>query len=170
MDEIYDYTDLFGERLAGREPDMWDFAANRRDVVVVNLGTNDRGPVCFRADMDRAAAEAEEAHFRENYRAFIGKLRRLNGPDTLILCTLGPLDYYLYDDIREVVREYRRETGDERIRVSKLMGVNLLTEGFGAISHPSLKTQVRMGRELAGIIGRLLDRAPASQSDHGATE
>ena len=158
MDEIYDYTDLFGERILGSEPSLWDFKAYPTDIIVVNLGTNDRGPICFRADMDRAIAEEEEKHFRENYRGFIEKLRRLNGPEAYLCCTLGPLDHFLYDDIRDVVEEYRRETGDERITAFKLLGVNLLTEGYGAISHPSLKTQMRMGRELAGMIRRLVQK------------
>ncbi len=155
MDEIYEYTDLFGDRILGRNPAAWDFFGNPQDIIVVNLGTNDRGPMCFRADMDRAVAEEEEAHFRVNYRGFIEKLRKLNGPEAFICCTLGPLDHYLYDDIKEVVEEYKEESGDERITAFKLMGVNLLTEGFGAIAHPSLKTQLRMGRELAGIIRRV---------------
>ena len=60
MDEIYDYTDLFGKKILGSEPSLWDFKANPTDIIVVNLGTNDRGPICFRADMDREIAEEEE--------------------------------------------------------------------------------------------------------------
>ena len=42
----------------------------------------------------------------------------------------------------------------------QLIGVNLITEGYGAVGHPSAKTHQRMGKELAerirAICGELL--------------
>lgn len=147
MEELYPYADRLGARRLEREPLPWDFAAHPKDVIVVNLGTNDVNPIRFNGDRD--AADQEEAWFTQRYRAFIETLRRLNGPATQIFCTLGPLDYYLYDHIQEAVEAYRRDTGDEKVACFKLIGVNLNTEGWGAISHPSMMTHRRLGREVA---------------------
>ena len=150
MDELYAYTDRGVQEKFGLEPEPWDFAANKKDIVFLNLGTNDVNPIRFARDLETAARE--EIHFKKQYKAFLQELRRLNGPDTWIICTLGPLDYYLYDCIREAVEIYREEAGDRRIRVFKLIGVNLITEGFGADGHPSLKTHERLGAQLAEIL------------------
>ena len=98
---------------------------------------------------DTATADEEEAWFSVNYRAFLEKVRELNGPDTTILCTLGSMDYYLFDHIKEVVEQYKKDTGDQKVHCFKYIGINLMTEGFGGVGHPSLKTHVRMGKELA---------------------
>lgn len=154
MEDVYEYTDLYCHERLGRAPALWDFEHNRKDIVLINLGTNDVGPVRFYQDL--AVADEEEAWFSDRYRALLETVRRLNGPEALIVCTLGPLDYYLWDNIKEVVEAYCRETGDRRVACFKLIGVNLLTEGFGAVSHPSLKTQVRMGAELAARLEKLI--------------
>ena len=150
MDELYGCTDRTGQEKLGLEPEAWDFAAHKKDIVLVNLGTNDVNPIRFARDLETAARE--EAYFKKRYRGFVSALRLMNGPDTLILCTLGPLDYYLYDCIREVVEAYRKESGDLRVRTFKLIGVNLISEGFGADGHPSLATHVRLGGQLAEIL------------------
>ena len=40
-------------------------------------------------------------------------------------------------------------------QIWKLIGINLMEEGFGSAAHPSLKTHIRMGRELAKRIRQL---------------
>ena len=159
MEELYPYTDrLAEERHGGKaEQDLtgWRFQDHPARIVVVNLGTNDVNPIRFAS----SAAEAgeEEKWFFARYSAFIRLLRRLNGPESWICCILGPLDYYLYDQIEKAVALYRRETGDTRAAAFKLAGVNLLTEGFGADGHPSLKTHTRMGHELAEKLRPMLE-------------
>ena len=137
--------------LGAQQP--YDFAAWPADAVIINLGTNDVNPIRFAKDT--AAADQEEAWFVECYRAFVEKVRRLNGPDTAILCVLGPMDYYLYDKIQQTVAAYQKDTGDQRVFCLKLIGINLMEEGFGSAAHPSLKTHIRMGRELAKRIRQL---------------
>jgi lysophospholipase L1-like esterase len=154
MDELYEYTDRLYDTLTGREPQRWDFAAHKTDIVIVNLGTNDVNPIRFYNELGKA--DEEERHFYERYTAFIKQLRRCNGPSALICCTLGPLDYYLYDVIRQAVTDYVNESGDERVRCFKLIGVNLMTEGFGAIGHPSALTHARIGNELAARLKDLI--------------
>lgn len=153
MEEIYEFTDFYGNQRLEQEPAPWNFAGHHKDLVVINLGTNDVNPIRFAADT--ATADEEEAWFVTRYRAFLEMIRTLNGPETTILCTLGPMDYYLYDHIREVVAQYQRDTGDQRVHCLKYLGINMISEGFGGVGHPSLKTHVRMGKELAERIRQL---------------
>lgn len=150
MEDIYEYTDLYCDERCGVTPEKWSFA-DRPDDVVINLGTNDSARVWANPDLAKADEEAE--WFTEKYTAFLRAVRACR-PASRILCILGPMDYFLYDRIEKAVALYRAETGDGNIRAFKLRGVNLITEGFGAVSHPSAKTHQRMGLELAQ---RILD-------------
>jgi len=155
MSELYAYADRLYDDRVGNPPQPWDFSGHKKDLVVVNLGTNDVNPIRFYTDLNQA--DREEAHFIRQYKAFIRKIRELNGPDTRIVCALGPLDYYLFDNIRTAVAEYAAETGDDRVYTLKLIGVNLMTEGFGAVGHPSVKTHSRAGHELALRLRKILE-------------
>ena len=150
MDEIYAYTDEMYDRRRGAEPQKWDFATQPNDAVVLNLGTNDSNPIRFYRDIDDVPAM--ETHFEKKYGEFVRAVRALNGPDTLIACTLGTMDYYLWDRLRNAVEAYKRETGDEKVILFKYVAINIMTEGYGAAGHPSLKTHLRMGRELAHLL------------------
>lgn len=150
MDEIYAFTDELYDTKRGAAPGKWDFAAQPNDVVVLNLGTNDANPIRFYQNLDDVPGMA--AHFQKRYGAFVRQVRALNGPDTLIVCALGSMDYWLWDRLAAAVEEYKAETGDEKIILFKFVGINVMTEGYGAAGHPSLKTHIRMGRELAHIL------------------
>lgn len=145
MEDVYEFTDVYCDERCGAEPEKWPFA-DRRDVVVLNLGTNDAARIWSCRELKKADEEAEQ--FSERYGALIRTVRRLR-PSAFILCTLGPLDYFLFDRIEKAVRDYQGESGDGRIAAFKLIGVNLITEGYGAVGHPSAKTHQRMGKELA---------------------
>lgn len=147
MNEIYHLTDQLYDKRRGVTPEAFDFAANKADIVVLNLGTNDVNPIRFSQDF--GAVKAMEEWFYARYKEFVADIRRLNGPDTWILCTLGSMDYYLYDPLKRAVEAYIAETGDEKVATFKFALINLMTEGFGAMGHPSAKTHERMGRELA---------------------
>lgn len=147
MDEIYHLTDELYDSRRGVEPACWDFDNHHSDIVVLNLGTNDANPMRFYQDI--SDVDAMEVFFEKQYRKFIEQVRSCNGKDTFIVCTLGSMDYYLYDHIASVVRNYQEETGDKYICVFKLVGINAMLEGYGAVGHPSMKTHTRMGRELA---------------------
>lgn len=147
MNEIYHLTDQLYDTRRGVAPEAWDFKANPAKVVVLNLGTNDVNPIRF--TQDYAQIPAMEAYFKRRYLEFIEDVRKLNGPDTLIVCALGSMDYYLYDSIKAAVEEYKRSSGDENIATFKFIGINVMMEGFGAMGHPSAKTHARMGKELA---------------------
>ena len=150
MDEIYAFADEPFDRRRGLSPQKWDFAAHRSDAVVLNLGTNDANPIRFYTELD--AIPAVEDRFQQRYAEFLAAVRALNGPDALIVCTLGPIDHFLWDRLRDAAAQYQRVSGDGRLLLFKFVPVKILTEGYGAVGHPSLKTHIRMGHELAHIL------------------
>jgi lysophospholipase L1-like esterase len=153
MESIYRNTDRLLEKERGLSGiHAQGFASNPSDAVVINLGTNDANEVKM-----RGFTKESIERFERRYEAFIEQVRALNGPDTLILCTLGPMDYYLYDNIRDTVDSYIRRTGDRRVRCRKFGGIIPFTEGIGADTHPSAATHERMGRELAEMLREYLE-------------
>ncbi len=154
MDELYAFTDEPCFQSFGDAPELWDFAAHPSDAIVINLGTNDGNTVRYYHQLGLSFADvpAMEEHFRMRYSSFLRTVRALNGPKPLIACTLGPMDYYLWDRLYAAVEDYRRECGDERIIAFKFVGINGRIEGVGAGGHPSLKTHIRMGHELAEVL------------------
>lgn len=149
MEELYRYTDRVLQENRGIQPVQWDFGAHPNDAVVVNLGTNDCFAILFGND------PADEAAFGENYIRFIRQIRGLNGPDTQILCTLGAMNYYLWDVIVDALRAYREETGDRNIHTLKLKPMHPM-DGAGAAGHPSMETHVKMSREIAEKLRQIL--------------
>ena len=153
MEDIYEYTDeLYATRFS-KENTRWDFKKNPNDIVVLNLGTNDSNPIRFYRDFNDIAGMEE--WFYKRYKEFIRQIRRANGEKTFICCTLGSMDYYLYEHIARVVKELQEE-GDKRICCFKYVAINLMTEGYGAAGHPSAKTHARMGKELANYIRKFV--------------
>ncbi len=149
MDEHYAYADRNHEEAMGKREGFtpWNFDRFKPDAVVVNLGTND----AFRLRVSGCTPE-EETYFTRRYTAFLHQLRRLNGPAPVLMCTLGSMDYYLYDAIEKAVAAYRQETGDPRVATMKFAPIDPWGEGFGGLGHPNTKTQIRMGRELAAAL------------------
>ena len=146
MEDYYDFTDRAFEEIRGKTGDFsrCEFSRYRPDAVIINLGTNDSYRIKSASD-----PLAEILHFERRYTAFIRRIRELNGPKAVIGCTLGPMDYFLYDNIIQAARTYQAETGDERVFCCKFGGIYPLQEGFGAGDHPSVVTHARMGRELS---------------------
>ncbi len=156
MEGTYQYTDQYYDAVTEQLPEQWDFAGHPMDVVVINLGTNDSNPIRFAPDL--RDGQAEEAFFRTHYRSFIEQIRACNGKKTLICCTLGSMDYYLYNEIENIVEAYRQETGDRNICCFKLRPINMMSEGYASAMHPSAKSHARMGMELASHLRDLMGR------------
>lgn len=148
---MYAYADAPMERSFGALQTEWDFAANPSRVIVINLGTNDANEIKMRNFAPEATAE-----FHANFRSLLKLIREKNGPEAKILCTLGSMDYYLWDEIRDIAGAYQAETGDREVYCAKLGAINQFAEGVGADTHPSAKTHLRMGKELAAAIRRIL--------------
>lgn len=159
MMQIYPYTDCLLEEVLGKKASYtkWDFTARIPDIIVLNLGTNDSSLIAFEGDNEKG-----ERNFEVNYFSFLKSLRELNGPDALIICALGSMDYYLYSNIEKAVTKYSAITKDYNLKCFKY-GKIVFQEGFGACSHPSEITQHRMGKELAQFLsGILYDNKPAA--------
>ncbi len=151
MPELYPYTDRMIEEQQGTNSyTEWDFTGNKPDIIVLNLGTNDISLIEFNGEL-----EAGIQRFEEDYEQFLRLLREKNGAEPFIICALGSMDYYLYDNIEKVVQRFSKEKDDHRISCFKYGRIRL-TEGFGACAHPSLPTHLRMGEELAAYIKALL--------------
>lgn len=148
MKYYYPYRDRMIEELERpeTEPEKWNFEENRPDIIVVNLGTNDATVIDLNEDI-KAGIEK----FEKDYYDFLKLLRRCNGKEPRIICSLGSLDYFLYDSICKTADKFIRDTGDENISCFKFGRVRI-NDGLGACRHPYVTTHVRMGRELARYI------------------
>lgn len=159
MRDLYPYADrVIQEKLAkarGTEEPLrsFDFRGNQARYVVLNLGTNDANQIYFRPDKDQA-----ELDFEHNYEKFVREIRAFNGPDTVIICALGCMDYYLYDKIAMIAEKIRRETGDERIftlKYNKMMNVG---PDAGGCLHPSIHRHKLMAEDLVRKIREIQEK------------
>ncbi len=146
METQYAYTDRNHQETMGMDDGFtpWDFSKFQPDAIIINLGTND----AFRLSV-AGGGKGEELHFQNRYTAFLHALRRHNGPAPVLACTLGPMNYFLFDTIEKAVAAYRAETGDPRIFCLKYGAIDIWGEGYGGLLHPNVKTHQRMARELA---------------------
>ncbi len=153
MENYYLYTDRPYEEKIGRESGFqeWTFSEFVPDAIILNLGTNDSFRI--KAAKDK---RNEEAHFEESYQAYLASLRRYNGSKPIIACTLGPMDYYLYDNILRAAERHQKEARDERIFCLKFGGIFPWQEGYGGGEHPSTATHRRMAVELTHELKRWL--------------
>lgn len=153
MEGYYAFADRFHEEREGKTESFtrWDFSRYIPDAVVINLGTND----AFRIRVS-GNDPAEAAHFQARYVAFLEQVRALNGDKTWLVCTLGSMDYFLYDNIEKAAQEYRAKTGDARVVCFKFGAIDPWGEGMGGLGHPNAKTQLRMGEELAKLLETLI--------------
>ena len=104
----------------------------RPDVIVINLGTN---------DLSWCAGRPERcAEYRKGYADFLKTVRKDN-PEAEILCILGVMGEGLNDSMEAAVRDYKAETGDEKIRSLTLREQDGKRNGYGANYHPSEQTQ-----------------------------
>jgi hypothetical protein len=153
MTDLYPFTDRLIEEKIGDTKTFtrWDFSQSRPDVIVLNLGTNDATLIDFNGDIPNGIQK-----FEEDYYNFLQMLREKNGNEPWIICSLGSMDYFLFDNISKVVERFSKEKNDHRIRCFKYSRIRF-TDGFGACGHPNLTTQLRMGNEIADYITTLLN-------------
>lgn len=152
MPELYPYTDRLMEEHCGinKQFKNWNFEHDTPDVIILNLGTNDATVIDINMDMDMDI-ELGIRKFEEDYYAFLQMIRDLNTNEPWIICALGSMDYFLYDNIQKVVQRYVDENHDKKIRCFKYSRIRL-SDGYGACGHPGIATQTRMGNELADFI------------------
>lgn len=127
----------------------WDFAAHPRDVVVINLGTNDFTYT--------GTDEARMQEFSEGYAAFVEQVRARN-PESLIVCTLGTMwdCGALYPTLEQAVDDYAVRAGDSRVACYQAAPLDLEADGCGTSGHPNETTQRKIAAELTEVIRREL--------------
>lgn len=141
MPVIYDYTDKGTDGNLGFEPEMWDFSRFAPQLIVVNLGTNDK-------DFTRGIPERTAA-FEKCYREFIVHIREKN-PQAHIICALGAMGQELLPQVENAVKTL----ADERI-TSLGFEVQREEDGIGSEWHPSAVTHRKMADRLIAEIERL---------------
>lgn len=141
MPVIYDYTDKAVDGMLGNEPEMWEFSRFAPQLIVVNLGTNDK-------DFTRGIPERTAA-FENCYREFIAHIREKN-PQAHIICALGAMGQELLPQVENAVKAL----ADERI-TSLGFDVQREEDGIGSEWHPSAVTHRKMADKLIAEIKRL---------------
>ena len=129
--------------VCGEKPENipWDSTLRQPDIVVVNIGTNDKSYCTF-----HPGAEEE---FREEYYRFLCTLRQKN-PDAVIIASLGIMGDELFPCIEEAAERFRRENED-RIYTFRFTPQNGQL-GYGSNWHPSEETHQYAAEELAEFI------------------
>ena len=127
----------------------WDFAAHPRDVVVVNLGTNDFTYT--------GTNEARMQEFSQGYAALLGRIRELN-PDSLIVCTLGTMwgSEVLYPALEQAVQSHGSSTGDAHVMCYLSDPIDAATDNVVLNGHPDEEGQRKIAEQLTDVIRKAL--------------
>lgn len=143
---VPDYYDYVGK--LGSYKVAWDFERNEKDVVVINLGTNDNTYVS--KDIETRGTE-----FVEEYIKFLNHIHEKN-PSAYIICTLGTMGCTeLYPYIEQAVEAFKKESGYDRIMCYQ-SATHTQSDGMGSDWHPSEKTQQNSAYVLADKICQAL--------------
>jgi lysophospholipase L1-like esterase len=145
-----------------------DFDSWQPDVVVVNLGTNDKGAFYSPEYKDEVTGEThkqrlnEDGSFNEEdlkafekaAENFLFKLRKYN-KNSHIIWAYGMIGIEMMPAIYGAVDTYTRKTGDKRVSVFQLP--NITAETTGARNHPGKSAHEKAARELSGYIKQILE-------------
>lgn len=126
----------------------WEFSEWQPDVVVINIGTNDKS---WTKGIDQRVDT-----FGSAYYDLICQVREKN-PDAYIICSLGAMGNDLMPEIEEQVAAYSANTGDYRVTTFEFANQNGYRDGYGADYHPSAKTHQKMADKLAPFIAELMN-------------
>lgn len=145
MGRIYPETDYY---LCKQFPKLqgapWNFEGFRPDYVVINLGTNDWSYINYNLSI-----RIEE--FKKAYINFIKQVRKLNGPKPIIVCCVAPIEFVQASVIEEAVEGYKKLTDDRNV-VSFVFNKLEEEDGLGTASHPTVKSHIKGGEQLANFI------------------
>ncbi len=130
----------------------WAFS-RQADIVVVNIGTNDNNYVNATGLTEDEIA-ARKAEFEDNYITLLTLIHSKN-PNAKIVCTLGTMNYNLWDNVVSAASTYKAQSG-KAVYTYKITppawsnGANV--EGMGSDWHPSATSQARAGHEISAFI------------------
>lgn len=144
----------------------YDFSF-RPNIVVVNLGTNDKSyllPDCGITEENTEGAEKEMTReqvleyraefFRNEYIKFLKHIREMN-PDSFIICSIGIMEDAINGEVFRAAEDYTAMTGDERVGCFEFRRLNIEKEGIGTDWHPSPITQSNSAEALCNYINSL---------------
>ena len=137
MPELYDRV------LPKDANSVWSGDAQKPDVILINLGTN---------DFNRKEQPEEEAWVNA-FHEFLARLRK-QSPEAQIYCAHGPLLTDSYPTgaqagtksrraVQRVVKE-QNERGDAKVHYLEFKTQNPFVDGAGADFHPNIKTHHAM--------------------------
>lgn len=148
LPDQYPYVDrqIYSE---DRKAVEWDFSKYVADVVIINLGTNDRAGV-------GEGKKFSEQDFEDAYVEFIDYIKD-KYPDVKIIATLGAMGSELQHLIENAVERANEAHGEEFVYTSWL--VPDPSDGkSGDNAHPSLKAHQRYGEQMYEKIKEILDK------------
>lgn len=142
MPEYYDQ--LTGEN---NNSSRWDFAAWQPDVVVVNLGQNDRWLI-----ENEKRLQAQPKDIQQAYEAFLRKLMS-HHPDAVFICAIGSMDAastskwpnYIANAIASIKASPKQKKDIERLHT-------FVFEFTGYRAHPRVKQHYDNARALSNFI------------------
>lgn len=112
------------------------------DYIVINLGTNDNSYIREREERLKL--------FKNEYKKFIINLRKLYTMPKIFIA-YGVMDTALLPAIRDLVKEYKEQSGDENLLFVKLEQQKA-SEGTGAAGHPGIAVNKRVADSLVKVI------------------
>ena len=124
----------------------WNFnetGIKKPDIIVINLGTNDREfALSYREDM-----------YSQDYADFL-KIVREKNRDAIIICIYGMIGG---GDLFQLITEGIKSSNDKKI-YGYLFPEQKIEDGFGAQLHPNELSNKKWGIQLADIIKNLLKK------------
>lgn len=148
MPMLYKYTDAAMDNDAGKkEFEVWDNSKFEPHLIVINLGTND-------TSYTKVNEEERVPEFVEGYYKFLEQVR-LNNPKSEIICALGAMGQELCPAIETAVNRFKKDKDDSRVH-TLVFDVQSESDGMGTDSHPSLKTQEKMSKQLIAKVQEIM--------------
>ncbi len=140
---------IFNQTLPEDAGPQWDHSRYVPDVIVINLGTNDR------RDTDRAPLTDFETEFKQEYTNFIGRLRDYYPDSEIVLCIgsmgMDPVDGWL----PEIAAEFTDTTW--------FTFTPMTVKDRGGSYHPNVPKDISMAAELVNVITAATDWTPKAR-------
>ena len=127
----------------------WDFTGNKKDAVIINLGTNDRSAM----KLNKWSEDEFLQMFKTCGIDFLKSVRESN-PDSVIIWAYGMLGNEMEEHIRDIIETYNTENGDNvtYLRLPDCTGIHV-----GARLHPDPEGHRIAAEALADCIGKIME-------------
>ena len=121
----------------------WNFTENKNDIIVINLGTNDRD----------LALSFRDGYYSDDYSNFLRIVREKN-PNAIIICIYGMMGM---EDLFPLIIEGIESLNDDKI-FGYLFPAQKIEDGFGAQFHPNEVSNKKWAKILTEIIKNILKK------------